>query len=451
MWYHGSDKLFEVLRPGSTITQNKDLAIAFSHQPTWLMIEDDGSIQHNGTASGYLYIIDEPISVTEDLMPVPNSTMEPGMEWHTRRELRVKVVKHLGPAREVNRMKRRNDSVIQWAVDKVQREYHEDVSLLLMYGSYENGTANPLSDVDMYFIPKTEGAQELSTTFIIEGVGYDLFPMSWSRVKDIADFNDYLTPCLGNVKILYCNSPEDRERFEKLQARLQANLADKKFMLTKACQRLEEAVRLYGQLVFADDLGQARTLSGYVAMFLAEAVAYTNQTYFARGLKTQLEDLKGMAALPRDFIFLYEGVAKANSTQELRGICQQMITNTKELIEAEQEPTSARESNPDYSALANWYQELVSTWNKIKVACATGNTVLAYLSGTCLQRELDRIAAEYGLGSLDLMGAYAADDLNQLQSRAALIQKTVIQVIKAQGITLAEYATVEEFLAGGHD
>ena len=29
MWYHGSDKLFEVLRPGSTITQNKDLAIAF--------------------------------------------------------------------------------------------------------------------------------------------------------------------------------------------------------------------------------------------------------------------------------------------------------------------------------------------------------------------------------------------------------------------------------------
>ena len=55
--------------------------------------------------------------------------------------------------------------IIEWSIKKIEREYKDDVSLLLIYGSYENGTANGLSDVDFYFVPKTERAYKLSKTF----------------------------------------------------------------------------------------------------------------------------------------------------------------------------------------------------------------------------------------------------------------------------------------------
>ena len=39
-WYHGSNIRFEVLKKGSTITQWKALAEAFSHQPSGLGYDD---------------------------------------------------------------------------------------------------------------------------------------------------------------------------------------------------------------------------------------------------------------------------------------------------------------------------------------------------------------------------------------------------------------------------
>ena len=94
-WYHGSDKLFSELAAGSTITQWRELAEAFSHQPGWLSYDDDGRISHNGTKPGYLYVIDEPVTVGEDIYQHPRTTMDRNAEFLTKRPLRVKLVKSL--------------------------------------------------------------------------------------------------------------------------------------------------------------------------------------------------------------------------------------------------------------------------------------------------------------------------------------------------------------------
>jgi hypothetical protein len=44
IWYHGSNKLFEYLEEGSTITQWRELAEAFSHKPSKLCYDDNGDI-----------------------------------------------------------------------------------------------------------------------------------------------------------------------------------------------------------------------------------------------------------------------------------------------------------------------------------------------------------------------------------------------------------------------
>ena len=74
----------------------------------------------------------------------------------------------------MNKRKEINDKVVEWITNKVKTEYADDISLVLLYGSYINGTANSKSDVDCYYIPKTERGYNLGIGFIIDGVGYDL-------------------------------------------------------------------------------------------------------------------------------------------------------------------------------------------------------------------------------------------------------------------------------------
>lgn len=94
-WYHGSNAAFAILRQGSTITQWRQLAEAFSHKPTILSYDSSGKIDHNGVESGYLYTVDEPIQTGVDIIPHPNTSMVQNMEFITLRPLRVRLIAYL--------------------------------------------------------------------------------------------------------------------------------------------------------------------------------------------------------------------------------------------------------------------------------------------------------------------------------------------------------------------
>ena len=92
VWYHGSSQVFTALREGSTVTQWRELAEAFSHQPSVLSYDDDGRISHNGQERGYLYVIDEPVRIGVDVYQHPRTVMDQGLEFLTRRPLAVRLV-----------------------------------------------------------------------------------------------------------------------------------------------------------------------------------------------------------------------------------------------------------------------------------------------------------------------------------------------------------------------
>ncbi len=60
-WYHGSQKELTRLRSGSSITQSRDVAKAFSHRPSLLSMSDE-SLKHDGVTPGYLHVVAEEIS-----------------------------------------------------------------------------------------------------------------------------------------------------------------------------------------------------------------------------------------------------------------------------------------------------------------------------------------------------------------------------------------------------
>ena len=57
--------------------------------------DDDGSIGHNGTEYGYLYVIDEPVEIDADIYQYLRSCMDRNAEFLTKRDLKVRWIKDL--------------------------------------------------------------------------------------------------------------------------------------------------------------------------------------------------------------------------------------------------------------------------------------------------------------------------------------------------------------------
>ena len=92
-WYHGSPLSLSVLAAGSTVTQWRALAEAFSHKPSRLAYDSIlGAIAHDGVLPGRLYVLDEPVILGTDLRPHPRTSMDPGVEWLTTRPLQLRLI-----------------------------------------------------------------------------------------------------------------------------------------------------------------------------------------------------------------------------------------------------------------------------------------------------------------------------------------------------------------------
>ena len=91
VWYHGSPLRLCTLQAGSTVTMDVHLAEAFSHKPSLVSLEDDGAVRHNSREPGLLYRVAEALG-PGDVTPHPQSSMPPGLEYLTTRDLALALV-----------------------------------------------------------------------------------------------------------------------------------------------------------------------------------------------------------------------------------------------------------------------------------------------------------------------------------------------------------------------
>lgn len=147
------------------------------------------------------------------------------------------------------------------AIHEIRTKYPEDVCLLIGHTRW-----NIAPDGDEvafnFFIPETERGYRLAETFIIDDIGYDLFPMSWDRVDGLANLNEHLTTCLADGVILYARSEADRNRFVDMQNKLKENLANPLFTYNKGLEKISTAMELYKGMLFEESLCQVRKASG---------------------------------------------------------------------------------------------------------------------------------------------------------------------------------------------
>jgi len=341
-------------------------------------------------------------------------------------------------------MSKTNKPLADWAIKKIESEYRDDVCLLI-----EHMTHKLEKDADVttfgFYIPATNRANGLARTFIIDGIGHDLFPMSWERMEGMADVKDYNTTCLRDGKILWARSDEDRQRFASLQARLNANLQNPHYMYERAKKWLDTAKGLSQEMWLDKKLYKVRENAGHICDLIAITVAYANLRYFKHGQTSQLMELSSMEKLPKDFIRLYRDIIEESNPESQKHLCSMLIYNTKEFLDALVNPTASK-SPPDFSELANWYQELCYWWRRVYHWCDANDHINAYIWGCGLQGEVGEWGEKFGIADIDIMGAYDAKNLNTFRKQAEKVEIGFRQAIEKNGVKLDEYKSIEAFL-----
>jgi hypothetical protein len=355
-----------------------------------------------------------------------------------------------------------SDALTNWASNKIKTEYPDDVALLI---------ATPASDFHGdghgvcfdYYIPATERGMELSRTFILDGVGHDLYPRTWERMERTADLVDWATHCLGNAEIKYSRSHEDMRRFEQLKQRLRDNLNNSEFAYRAALAKLDSAMEIYRTMVFESNhmLTQLRTAAGYIHHNLAMGVAFINGTYLHSGTQwynSDMAELKTLNDLPDSFIKYFKAIinvdegfgidAQNSAGEELKHLAYLSILTVRRFLTARKPTRPETPRCANYYALAEWYQEISLKWRRLYAYCNANNQAGAFFEACNLQPELNDISEEYGIApeKLGLLTAYSPNDLSRLGNYAREIEEFIINEITSHGVKLHKYETLEDFL-----
>ena len=334
----------------------------------------------------------------------------------------------------------------EWAVNKIKTEYLNDVALLVaVEGHSVNGDGH--GECFDYFIPSTDRGNELSQTFIINGIGYDLYPRSWERTERTANLDDRATICLSNAKILYSSKKEDEDRFYSIQKKLYDNLGDKAFIYKKALENLNISMDLYRTLMFEDAVYKVRMAAGYIDYYLSLAVAYLNGTSFRNWREGRLTELQMLKEIPENFIEYHKAVINTQAINELKSLAHLMISVTRKFIASHKSLQAKVQDSCNFSGLANWYQELSLTFRRLRFYCEIGNSDAAFEDACNLQNELIIVKEEFGLHEMDLLGSFDTANLMKISSQATELEKYIVLEIENHEINLNKYDTLEAFLS----
>ena len=347
----------------------------------------------------------------------------------------------------------------KWVIDKIERDYKDDVALLIgIKGHSTDGDGH--GEIFDFFVPATERGNELAETFIIDGIGHDLYPRSWERLENSVNLND-MPIVLDGATILYSRSKEDVKRFEDCKKRMWQNLKNNSFVYGKALECMDKALEIYRSLVFEEKLYRVRSEADCIHEWLSRAVAYMNHTYTESAIYSESQaydkEAEGriyscpeMKIVPDGFFANARKLLECDNTNDIKGSVFALLKTTRSFILG-RKPDVAEEvkgnSSVDFHGLADWYQELSLTWRRLRYFCQNNMVEKAYTDACYLQEEFLYIAQEYKLQELNLLDSFDKNKLPLLAERANQLEKIIQGILAEHQVQINSYSSVEAFLA----
>lgn len=385
-------------------------------------------------------------------------------------------------------MKNIDNELIKWASDKINKEYKDDVALLIgQKGACKIPTDKRNTAFD-FFVPETERGYDLAESFIIEDIGYNLFPMSWDRLENIAGLNEKITFALADGVVLYARTREDEKRFLKIQNKLKENLKNKKLTYEKLLGQINNAMDIFKTMIFDDDMNNVRKSAGEIVKNLSIAIAAFNGKFLGKDygrmqIATEVSKLK---LKPHRYIDICYDIVECDNADEIKKLLYEIIYTARNFYmennhvqDEEYALTYAGESTmiyddesadnnvnqwaEDYSdeynkikadgekvcyydELASWYYEARYTFRKIEYYCRMDDYMSAYELGCYIQQKFDCIQNKFGLEKMALLEEYKYDDLTAFAERAKEIERYILSIVKVKCTRLDIFSNLEEFI-----
>jgi hypothetical protein len=340
----------------------------------------------------------------------------------------------------------------------------EEVAIIAYYGSYAKGSASPTSDLDIFYIPDEGKAASLSSQFILDGLPYDFWPVSWGLAEDIANANSgrpwaVSASLIADAKVLYHRSQEDLDRFNALKARI-AELTkpeSRGIMVERALDEFKTSLFQLGQMRLAAASGDMAGMYWAGWKFAGSAVnclALINQTYFTKGWGANLSQVLEMRQKPADLEDMLKDIMVPEAPDSMLEQADRLAKEVRGMLLAAQ--ASLSKTCDAKHVFKDFYFFVFEYVGKVLSACERMDVMAAGFAAFHLQEEIcqltNRVENGYYGADFNLLGEYAGayekagfpdllqaasrGDLAVLKSRVRLLDEKVKEWFKRHSVEL---------------
>lgn len=342
------------------------------------------------------------------------------------------------------------------------RELGDEVDLIFRYGSTIKGTAHAYSDLDISYTPAHEETW-YSITVMVEGVLCDLYPIHWSKLEAMANFNDISTTVLLDNQIVFARSPQAAERFRRLPQRLREMQTPeaRPEMVRKAMAYFERTgypFYLLWEAAFRGDLLACLKESGTILRTVLHCLAICNQ----RPIDTRkLAQVLALPRLPEDFERRARRLVEAHTPEDVLAATGDLLSATRKLLLELQREVLKEEVTftqvfdsfyPEYKGglqhvmLSAGRKEqssmpLVELYHELMIHIAQAESGVPYSSFNSLMDYEQDLEA---LGFPNLLTPALDQDFDRLKESCSEFDKRLKTYLTEQRVLLAAFGSIDE-------
>ena len=349
-------------------------------------------------------------------------------------------------------------------VSHAVRAHKDEVAIIACYGSHAKGLASLTSDLDIFYIPDEGKAESLCSQFIIDGLPYDFWPVSWELAENIANARAkrpwaVAASLIADAKVLYHRSQGDLDRFNALKARIieLTGPEGRKIMVEQAMDEFRNTLFQLGQMRFAmsnDDVAGMHWVGRKFVNSAVDCLALVNQTYFTKGWGANLSEVLRMPQKPDGLEEMIRNIIMPQDTDNMFEEADRLAREVRGILLAAQasisEPVDAR------NVFKGFYSFVFEYRNKVLSACERKDVLAAGFAALQLQEEICQFmnkvengfyGADFNLpgeyteayenaGFPDLLESVSQGDLGKLARQVQRLDEKVIEWFRSHSIEL---------------
>jgi hypothetical protein len=329
-------------------------------------------------------------------------------------------------------------------VNKVRKDYASDVSIIHIHGSYIYGNTHNFSDLDIFFVPRTERGYNLGTTFIMDGIGCDFWALSWERLEQIANHNEKIVSMLTEGEIIYYHSDEDLQRFNDLGKKSLELYKDKNFSVRHAEELSNNLYKIYYKVQKSNTITDLRYCIIDFLTWLSFILAEINGVLIKKGRKYLKEELLSMPIIPRNLEVMYDTLFYSINVSEVKECLNTLIDEIIMIIKDQKELYA--KTNSFDKIFTGWYEEMIQYYNKIYHACEINDIYTPLFASVQYVDEMNGMFGETGYKSHlpDIVGHYDPKYLSKINKITKEHQEQFENILSENKVKIKRIKDFEE-------